>query len=99
MKFRITRKALIALLATAALGGAGVAVAATSSGGSSPHQKYIDDVAHRLGVSSAAVSAAMQAAEIDRIEEAVAAGRLSKAQGEQLKQRIKDGKGPFFRDR
>jgi hypothetical protein len=41
----------------------------------------------------------MKASELDRIEEAVAAGRLSKAQGEWLKQRIKEGKGPFFRAR
>jgi hypothetical protein len=99
MKFRLTRKALIAILAAAALGGAGVAVAATSSGGSSPRQRYLDDVAHRLGVSPDALGAAMRAAETDRIDEAVAAGRLSKAQGEQLKQRIKEGKGPWFRGR
>jgi hypothetical protein len=94
LKLPLRRKIVFAVLALALMAGAGVAVAATQSS-SSPRQRYLDDVAHRLGVSPSALSSAMQAAMIDRIEEAVAAGRISKAQAESLKQRIKEGKGPL----
>jgi hypothetical protein len=85
------RKLLIAALAVALLGGGAAAVAATQS--SSPHRAYLNDVARRLGVSPGALANAIQAARIDRIEAAVAAGRLTRAQGEALKQRVREGHG------
>ena len=91
MKWLMKRKLVIAALAVALLGGGAAAVAATQS--SSPRRAYLNDVARRLGVSPGALANAIQAARIDRIEAAVAAGRLTRAQGEALKQRVREGHG------
>jgi hypothetical protein len=96
MKSLLKRKLVIGATAVALLGGGAAAVAATQS--SSGRQAYLDDVAKRLGVSPSALSSAMQAARIDRIEAAVADGRLTQAQANLLKQRIREGRGPFLGD-
>jgi hypothetical protein len=94
VKSLMKRKLLIAAIAAALLGGGAAALAATRS--SSPHQAYLNDVARRLGVSPGALASAIQAARIDRIDAAVADGRLTRAQGEALKRRIHEGRGLFF---
>jgi hypothetical protein len=74
-----------------------VAVAATESSAGSGRQAYIDDVAKRLNVSPTALTAAMKAAGYDRIEAAVAAGRITRSEADALKQRIEHGGGvPSF---
>jgi hypothetical protein len=89
-------KLVAGMLAAVVLGGAaGGAVAATQSS-SSNRQAYLDDVAHRLGVSAGALSGAMQAAAIDRIEAELAAGRITKSQADTLEQRVKEGHVPLF---
>jgi len=98
MKFTwLAKHKLVAgLIAVAVLGGAGGAVAATQSS-SSNHQAYLNDVAKHLGVSPSALAGALQAAAIDRIEAARAAGRLTQSQANELKQRVREGRAPLYR--
>jgi hypothetical protein len=98
MKFRLlTKHKLVAgLIAVAVLGGAGVAVAATQSSSSNRRHAYLNDVAKHLGVSPGALSSALQAAAIDRIEAARADGRLTQSQANELKKRVHEGRAPLF---
>src|SRR6476619_8142249 len=76
---------------------AGVAVAANQLG--SPKQEsqaVLNDAAKQLGVEPSALSAALKKALENRVDDAVAAGRLTKAQGDELKQRIESGDLPVF---
>jgi hypothetical protein len=89
-KFTIAATAL----AMAAL--AGGAYAATQVDTSS-RQAFLGDVAKRLNVTPAQLSAAMKAAFLDRLDAAVKAGRLTQAQADRIKQRIEQSPGvPFF---
>ena len=56
----------------------------------------IDDAAQQLGVSSSKLSNALKKALSDRVDAAVAAGRITKAEGDALKQRINSGDFPLF---
>lgn len=98
MKFRrMTKRKLVAgLIALAVLGGAGAAVAATQSSSPNRRQAYLNDVAKHLGVSSSALTSALQAAAIDRIEAALTAGRLTQSQANELKKRVREGRAPLF---
>lgn len=96
MNSLLRRKLVIGVSAVVLLGGAAGAVAATSGSGGSGRQAYLSDVATRLGVAPSALTAAMKAADIDRIEAAVAAGRLSRAKAELLKQRIQRSGVPLY---
>ena len=74
-------------------GGAGIAATRDSNDDS---KAIIDDAAKQLGVTPAALTSALKKALEHRIDEAVAAGRLTKEQGEELKARIEAGGLPFF---
>ena len=77
--------------------GGGVALAAAQ--GNTPAQEsqaVIDDAAAQLGIPSSKLSDALKKALSDRIDAAVAAGRLTKAQGDELKQRLQSGDVPLF---
>jgi len=94
MKSLLSRKLVIGITAAAVLGGGAGAVAATqSSGDAGGRRAYINDLAGRLRVTPSTLTSAMKAALDDRIDAAVAAGRLTAAQGDALKQRIADGGG------
>ena len=70
-------------VALAAAGGGAAAIAA--SGSESPaaeNQAIIDDAAKQLGISPDKLGAALKQALSDRIDAAVAAGRLTKAEGD-----------------
>ena len=56
----------------------------------------LNDAAKQLGVEPSALSAALKKALENRVDEAVTAGRLTKAQGDELKQRIESGDVPLF---
>jgi hypothetical protein len=74
---------------------AGSAVAATKL--ESPHAQekaIINDAAGRLHVTPGALSSALKQALEDRVDAAVAAGRLTKQQGDELKARIAKGQTP-----
>ncbi len=100
MKSFLNKKAALGATGLILLVGAAGAVAATqgSEGSdSSERQAEVAEVAKHLGVTPSALTAAMKAAMIDRIDAAVAAGRLTQAQGNRLKQRVEQGNGaPFF---
>jgi hypothetical protein len=98
MDSSLRRKVVAGTVAALAVGGAGAGVAA-SQFGSSPSEEskaVVDDAAQQLGVQPSALSSALKKALENRVDAAVAAGRLSKAQGEQLKQRIESNDLPLF---
>ena len=93
------RKVFAGAAALLAVGGAGAGVAAAKLTTSSPGQEskaIVDDAAKKLGVEPSKLSAALKQAFEDRIDAAVAAGRLTKAQGDELKQRIESDEFPLF---
>jgi polyhydroxyalkanoate synthesis regulator phasin len=96
----VTRNAKLTMLAAAgaavAIAGGGAAVAAT--GALSPEeesQAVIDDAAQQLGVEPNALSDALKDALKARLDAAVADGRLSQEQADELKERIDSGDSPL----
>jgi hypothetical protein len=79
------------------LGGGG-AIAATQLGGSpgEESQAVVNDAAKQLGIQPSALSSALKKALENRVDAAVAAGRLTKAQGDELQQRIESDDFPLF---
>ena len=73
--------------------GAGVA-AADSIG--NDQDAFLNNVAKRLNVTPAALKAALKGASDDRIDAAVAAGKITKAQGDAMKARTAEDGVPFF---
>ena len=92
MRQVLTIGALVAILAI----GAGVA-AADSIG--NDQDAFLNNVAKRLSVTPAELKAALKGANDDRIDAAVAAGKITKEQGEAMKARSAEGGVPFFRRR
>jgi polyhydroxyalkanoate synthesis regulator phasin len=91
------RKLVVGVAAGLLLLGAGGAFAAgrlTSPRDES--QAAIDDAAKRLGVEPDKLSDALKAALEDRVDAAVADGRLTKAEGDALKARIESGDIPLL---
>ena len=91
---RVRRAIMIgtAVAALAAIGGTALAHESSTVGGS-----FIGDFARHLGVSPAKVREAYQATVIDRIEAAVKAGRLTRAQADAIEARVKSHPGgPFL---
>jgi hypothetical protein len=86
------RVAAIAAVALVAAGGAGAAVAATSGGGSPSN--FLDSVAQHLGVSRQKLDDATKAAAIDQVDAQLAAGKITKAQADELKKGIEAGDVP-----
>src|SRR5919205_2485364 len=82
--------------AAAAVAGGGAAIAADRLGSSSDSQAVVNDAAKELGVTPSALTAALKKALENRVDDAVAASRLTEAQGEELKQRIQSGDLPLF---
>jgi hypothetical protein len=80
-----------------AVAGGGAAVAATHFGNPrQENQAVLDDAAKQLGVTPSALTGALKKALENRVDDAVAAGRLTKAQGDEMKQRIESGDFPLF---
>ena len=93
------RKVLAGAAAVLAVGGAGAGVAATKLTTNSPSEEskaVINDAAKTLGVEPSKLDAALKKAIENRIDAAVAAGRLTKEQGQELKQRVESGDFPLF---
>ena len=91
------RKLVVAGAALAVIGGGGAAVAATQF--TSPKERdaaVVNDAAKQLGVQPQALSDALKKALENRVDDAVAQGRLTKEQGDALKQRIESGDVPLF---
>jgi hypothetical protein len=94
----VKRKVVAAGVAALAVGGTGAGVAATklASSPSAENNAIVDATAKNLGIEPSKLSAALKKALEDRVDAAVAAGRLTKAKGDELKQRIESGDVPFF---
>ncbi|HEX5467933.1 MAG TPA: hypothetical protein VFW80_02675 [Gaiellaceae bacterium] len=88
MARKLRRRTAVGAAAVLALAGGGGAVAATQLSPQERNQGVLDAAAKELGVTPGELSSALHNALEKRIDEAVAAGRLTKAQGEALKQRI-----------
>jgi len=96
---KLNRKTKIVLGVTALLAatGGGAAVAASQdSSPSSESKAVIDDAAKQLGIPSSKLSDALRQALSDRVDAAVAAGRVTKAEGDALKARIQSNDFPLF---
>jgi hypothetical protein len=94
----VRRKVIAGAAAALAVGGAGAGVAATKLATNSPSEEskaIVNDAAKSLGVAPSKLSAALKKAYEDRIDAAVADGRLTKQQGAELKQRIESGDFPL----
>lgn len=78
----------------AAIGG-GAALAADKLSPKAESDAIVADVAKELGVSSAKLEAALKQALENRVDAAVASGRLTEAQATELKQRIAAGDVPL----
>jgi hypothetical protein len=83
-----------AALATAA-GNDGSTAPTTAPSPSSEANAFLESVASHLGISVDKLKAAVKAAAEDRVDAALAAGRITKAQADALEQRIESGNGPF----
>jgi hypothetical protein len=95
----LRRKVIAGTVAALAVGGASAGVAATKLVNQSPSEEskaIVNDAAKNLGVEPTKLSAAIKKALEDRVDAAVAAGRLTKAQGDELKKRIESDEFPLF---
>lgn len=89
MTLKRKNKLVIGGVALLAAAGGGIAVAASGSNSPSAESKaVIDDAAKQLGIPSSKLSSALKKALDDRVDAAVAAGRITKAEGDAVKQRI-----------
>lgn len=96
---KLTRKQTIFIGAATVLAAAGGGVAVAASGAGSPSQEskaVIDDAAKQLGIPSSKLSSALKQALSNQVDAAVAAGRLTKEQGAELKQRLDSGDFPLI---
>jgi hypothetical protein len=89
-----TRWVAISAAALAVVLASGAALAST--GPSNPASDFLGDVAERLGISEDKLEDAIQEATIARIDEAVAAGDITKAEGDALKERVRSGDAPII---
>jgi hypothetical protein len=95
-RFRPSRLVVLVAVVGVAAGG-GAAIAATKV--MSPDQErraFLNDAAKELGVEPSELSTALKNASKKRVDAAVADGRLSRAQGDRLKERIDRGDVPLF---
>jgi uncharacterized protein YidB (DUF937 family) len=79
-----------------AAAGGGAAIAATQFSPKTENEAVISDAAKQLGVQPSDLSKALKKALEDRVDAAVAAGRLTKEQGDELKSRVESGDFPLF---
>jgi hypothetical protein len=97
MTARTKRTVAAGAAALLAIAGGGAAIAATNGGSPAQEsQAVVDDAAQQLGISSTKLSDALEQALENRVDAEVAAGRLTKAQGEELKSRIGAGQVPLI---
>jgi hypothetical protein len=93
---RAQKGIVIGVVAAALAIGGGAAVAGGALGSGGDQQAFLDAAAKRLGVTPAELKAALQGAYGDRLDAAVAAGKITKEQADAMKQRAKEGVLPLF---
>jgi hypothetical protein len=98
MDSSMKRKVVAGTVAALAVGGTGAGIAATKLGGSpsAESKAVVNDAAKQLGVQPAQLTDAIKKALSARVDAAVAAGRLTKAQGAEMKARIASDNFPLF---
>jgi hypothetical protein len=89
------KRVLAAASALSIAVGAGGAIAA-SKGSSSDGQSFLSRVAGHLGISTQKLEDATKAAAIDQVDADLKAGKITKAQADELKARIRQGGAPFL---
>ncbi len=87
------RKLAIGGVILAACAFAGGAYAASTSGGTSTRQAFLNDAAHRLGVTPQRLKDALAGALQDELNAAVKAGKLTQAQANAIEQRFQQSGG------
>jgi polyhydroxyalkanoate synthesis regulator phasin len=91
------RKLAAGTAAALAVAGGGAAIGATQfASPKEESQAVVADAAKQLGIEPAKLSKALEQALENRVDAAVAAGRLSKDEGAELKERIESGELPLF---
>lgn len=93
-KLTSKKKVLAATVAGLAVAGGGAAIAASQT--DSPASSFLDSVAEHLGISSEELEEATKAAAVDQVDEALADGRITQEQADELKSRIEAGEAPGF---
>ena len=93
MRSKLNRKVAIGAVALAACAFAGGAYAASTSGGTSTRQAFLNDAAHRLGVTPQHLKDALAGALQDELGAAVKAGKLTQAQANAILQRFRQSGG------
>jgi polyhydroxyalkanoate synthesis regulator phasin len=91
------QKLAVGLVVLVAVAGTGSAIAAAKL--RSPQEEsraVVNDAARELGVSPERLTNALKTALKNRIDEAVADGRMTKAEGDRLKARIDESEVPLF---
>jgi hypothetical protein len=89
------KRVLVAASALSIAVGAGGAIAAEKSSPSNG-QSFLSRVAGHLGISTQKLEDATKAAAIDQVEADLRAGKITKAQADELKARIRQGNAPFL---
>lgn len=93
----LKRKLAVGAGAALAVAGGGGAIAATQLGSPGAESKAIvDDAAKQLGIQPSKLTDALKKALENQVDAAVADGRLTKQQGEELKARIEADDFPLF---
>ena len=93
----LKRKVVIGAVGAAVMVGAGGTYAASQRSGENERQAFLNDAAKRLNVSPKELTDALEGAFSARLDAAVADGRLTKAQADEIKERMKAKGGlPFF---
>jgi hypothetical protein len=90
-----SKRILVVASALSLAVGAGGAIAASKSSGTRG-DGFLDRVAGHLGISTEKLEDATKQAAIDEVDEQLDAGRITKAQADELKARIREGGAPFF---
>ena len=93
---RMSKRLAVGAGAALAVVGAGGAIAATQGTPRQESQAIIDDAAKELGVDAQKLEDALEGALENRVDDAVADGRLTEEQGEALKERIRSGEVPLL---
>ncbi len=96
MKGSNRRKVVAGAAAMAAVVGSGAAVAATQWSPKADEDAVLADAAAQLGVEPDELEGAIEQALENRLDEAVAAGRMTQEQADALKERIESGEFPLF---
>jgi hypothetical protein len=78
------------------VGGAGAAIGATQLSPREERQAVVEDAAKQLGVTPKQLEDALRKALENRVDAAVASGRITEEQAQRLKERIRAGELPLF---